>query len=556
MLALATVGVSICVSIAGWLLYISARRLNESRDWLEHSQLVISDLQQELQRLNRIEPNIQLYLFTHDEENLRNAQSSVVALYSTALHLQQVVSDNQPQLLRAQQLERQSNALVGTLTTFTTNSQFPAREVLSCRETLTIMEATERELLAQRTELAKQSASRSLAISVSFTVLSLVVVLVLFGLLLRDALHRRRYEERLSEANEKLAGTIRALERQAKESDLLTAARDELQLCMNADQAQHSMARYLALLLPGTTGAVCLINESRQMVEVDATWNGETALVDGFAPDTCCGLRSGRMRWRKAGQSEVHCTHFSAKSPENYICLPLVAHGEAIGMVYVECISSGIAAMVDANLRALQQMVELASIRIAGLNLRTILEHQSIRDSLTNLFNRRFMEIALDRELRRAVRHEKALAVLMLDLDHFKLLNDTYGHEAGDVVLREIAGVMRQAVRSEDTVCRYGGEEFVAILPELGPEEALSRAESIRHLVSELRIYHRGESLREVTISIGVAVYPYNGESPEQLLSVADRALYEAKHLGRNRVVLAEQTTAQPVQKHPHIVAY
>lgn len=556
MLALATVGVSICVSIAGWLLYTSARRLNESRDWLEHSQLVISDLQQELQRLNRIEPNIQLYLFTHDEENLRNAQSSVVALYSTALHLQQVVSDNRSQLLRAQQLERQSNALVGTLTTFTTNSQFPAREVLSCRETLTIMEATERELLAQRTDVAKQSASRSLAISVSFTVLSLVVVLVLFGLLLRDALHRRRYEERLSEANEKLAGTIRALERQAKESDLLTAARDELQLCMNADQAQHSMARYLAQLLPGTTGAVCLINESRQMVEVDATWNGETALVDGFAPDTCCGLRSGRMRWRKAGQSEVHCTHFSAKSPENYICLPLVAHGEAIGMVYVECISSGIAAMVDANLRALQQMVELASIRIAGLNLRTILEHQSIRDSLTNLFNRRFMEIALDRELRRAVRHEKALAVLMLDLDHFKLLNDTYGHEAGDVVLREIAGVMRQAVRSEDTVCRYGGEEFVAILPELGPEEALSRAESIRHLVSELRIYHRGESLREVTISIGVAVYPYNGESPEQLLSLADRALYEAKHLGRNRVVLAEQTTAQPVQKHPHTVAY
>ena len=555
MLALATVGVSVCVSIAGWLLYISARRLNESRDWLEHSQLVISDLQQELQRLNRIEPNIQLYLFTHDEENLRNAQSSVVALYSTALHLQQVVSDNRSQMLRAQQLERQSNALVGTLTTFTTNSQFPAREVLSCRETLTIMEATERELLAQRTELAKQSASRSLAISVSFTVLSLVVVLVLFGLLLRDALHRRRYEERLSEANEKLAGTIRALERQAKESDLLTAARDELQLCMNADQAQHSMARYLAQLLPGTTGAVCLINESRQMVEVDATWNGETALVDGFAPDTCCGLRSGRMRWRKTGQSEVHCTHFSAKSPENYICLPLVAHGEAIGMVYVECISSGIAAMVDANLRALQQMVELASIRIAGLNLRTILEHQSIRDSLTNLFNRRFMEIALDRELRRAVRHQKHLAVLMLDLDHFKLLNDTYGHEAGDVVLREIAGVMRQAVRSEDTVCRYGGEEFVAILPELGPEEALSRAESIRHLVSELRIYHRGESLREVTISIGVAVYPHNGESPEQILSLADRALYEAKHLGRNRVVLAEPT-AQPVQPRPHIVAY
>jgi diguanylate cyclase (GGDEF)-like protein len=168
------------------------------------------------------------------------------------------------------------------------------------------------------------------------------------------------------------------------------------------------------------------------------------------------------------------------------------------------------------------------------------------------------MEIALDRELRRAVRHQKPLAVLMLDIDHFKQLNDTYGHEAGDVVLREVAGVMRQAVRSEDTVCRYGGEEFVAILPELGTEDALSRAESIRHMVSELRIYHRGQALREVTISIGVAVYPNNGDSLDQLLSLSDRALYEAKHLGRNRVVLAEHATALPPAQthHPQVVAF
>lgn len=556
MLVLATMGVSLCVWIAGWLLYGSSRRLNESRDWLEHSQGIIAELQLEVQRLDRIEPNLQLYLISRDENNLQNAQTSAVAFYSSALHLEQLVSDNAPQLARARELTRQGEALLKTLETFSTDSKFPAQQLLPARKVLSLMQTAERELLAQRTEAAKSNASRSLAIGVSFTVLALVVVLILFGLLLRDALHRRRYEERLAETNEKLAGTIRALERQARESDLLTAARDELQLSMNAEHAQHSAARYLAQLLPGTAGGICLINESRQMVEVDATWNGATTLLDGFAPDACCGLRSGRMRWRRPGQSEVHCTHFLDKAPENYLCLPLVAHGETLGMVYVECGSSGIAAMVDANLRALQQMVELASIRIAGLNLRTILEHQSIRDSLTNLFNRRFMEIALDRELRRAVRHQKPLAVLMLDIDHFKQLNDTYGHEAGDVVLREVAGIMRQAVRSEDTVCRYGGEEFVAILPELGTDDALSRAESIRHMVSELRLYHRGEALREVTISIGVAVYPHNSDSADQLLSLADRALYEAKHLGRNRVILAEQP-AQPVtMHHPHVVAY
>jgi len=557
MLVLATIGVSICVWAAGWLLYSSARRLNESRDWLEHSQSVISEIQQEMQRLDHVKPDIQLYLLTHDENNLSNAQSSIVSFYSSALHLQQIVGDSPEQVARARELEKQAATLVSMLHGFTTQSQFPSDQLFACREILSVMQSREREILTARTEAAKTNSSRSLLISISFTGLSLAVVLVLFGLLLRDALHRRRYEERLSETNEKLAGTVRALERQARESDLLTAARDELQLCMNADQAQHSAVRYLAQLLPGTTGGICLINESRQLVEVDATWNGATTLIDGFTPDSCCGLRSGRMRWRRASQSEVHCTHFSGKPPENYICLPLAAHGETLGMVYVECGSSGIAAMVDANLRALQQMVELASMRIAGLNLSSILAHQSIRDSLTNLFNRRFMEIALDRELRRAVRHKKPLAVLMLDIDHFKQLNDTYGHDAGDAVMREVAAVMRQAVRSEDTVCRYGGEEFVVILPELSTDDALARAESIRDMVSELRLYHRGEALREVTISIGVALYPQNGESPDQLVITADRALYEAKHLGRNRVVLADAAAAvHPPQAHPHEVAY
>jgi diguanylate cyclase (GGDEF)-like protein len=545
MLVLATIGVSICVWAAGWVLYGAARRLNDSRDWLEHSQSIVSDLQLEIQRLDRIEPNIQLYLLTHDENNLRNAQTNGISFYSSALHLQELVRDNPGQATHAQELVKQAAALVKTLNTLTTQSQFPSQQLLACGETLSLMQATEREVLTGRTEAAKLNASRSLLTSVSFTGLSLVVVIVLFGFLLRDALHRRRYEERLSEANEKLAGTIRALERQARDSDSLTSARDELQLCVSSLQAQQASVRYFAQLLPGTAGGICLINNSRQLVELAGTWGDTTTLVDGFALDACCGLRSGRMRWRKPGQSEVHCAHFSGTLPENYLCLPLAAYGETLGVVSVECASSGIAAMVDANLGALQQMVELASIAIAGLNLRSKLEHQSIRDSLTGLYNRHFMETALDRELRRATRHQQTLAVLVLDVDHFKAFNDTHGHEAGDVVLREVAGSLRETVRSEDIVCRFGGEEFVVILPELSTEEALARAESLRHIVSELRLYYRGEALHDVTISIGVAMYPYNADTVEQLLSVADRALYEAKHQGRNRVILAEQVPAE-----------
>ena len=554
MLVLATIGVSICVWTAGWLLYGAARRLNDSRDWLEHSQSIVSGLQLEMQRLDHIEPNIQLYLLTHDENNLRNAQTDGVSFYSNALHLQELVRDNPVQETHAQELVKQAAALVKTLDTLTTQSQFPSQQLLACGEILTVMQAAEREVLTKLTEAAKLNASRSLLTSVSFTGLSLVVVIVLFGFLLRDALHRRQYEERLSEANEKLAGTIRALERQARESELLTSARDELQLCVSSLQAQQASVRYFGQLLPGTNGGICLINNSRQLVELAATWGDTTTLFDGFALDACCGLRSGRMRWRKTGRSQVHCAHFSGVPPENYLCLPLAAYGETLGIVYVECASSGIAAMVDANLGAMQQMVELASIAIAGLNLRSKLEHQSIRDSLTGLYNRHFMEIALDRELRRAIRHQQTLAVLILDVDHFKAFNDTHGHEAGDVVLREVAGAMRQTIRSEDIVCRFGGEEFVVILPELSMEEALARAESLRHIVSEIRLHYRGEALHDVTISIGVAMYPYNAETVEQLLWSADRALYQAKNQGRNRVILAEQVASeQPAMGHQAI---
>ena len=126
MLVVATIGVSVCVWTAGWLLYGAARRLNESRDWMEHSQSVIADLQQETQRLDRIEPDMQLYLLTHDESNLRNAQSSVVTFYSSTLHLQQVVSDNRAQMPHAKELEKEAAELVKTFEPYSARSQFPA----------------------------------------------------------------------------------------------------------------------------------------------------------------------------------------------------------------------------------------------------------------------------------------------------------------------------------------------------------------------------------------------------------------------------------------------
>lgn len=540
LLIFAALGACLFIAGAGWLHYSAANTLNESHDWIEHSQTVVSNLQSETQRMERIDASLRLYRLNHDEDEARNIQSDQVSFNSGALRLAQLMSDNPTQRPEAQKLEACSESLGRMVTDLKTQSDAASVSLVECRQSLGRLQEVERELLAKRTDEMKVYSARNVILSIGFTALSIVVILALFGFLLRDATRRKQYEQRLYEANEKLASTVRALERQARESTLMTAVRDELQLCVKPAQAQECAARYFEQMLPGTSGTLSIINNSRHIVEAAAAWGSSTLMMDSFPLEGCCGLRSGRMRWRKPTQSEVHCTHFNGPAAEHYVCIPLAAYGDTLGFVYIECPSTGVAAMVDANSGPLQELIELASISIAGLNLRARLEHQSIRDGLTGLFNRHFMEIALDRELRRAARHNKPVAIMMLDIDHFKQFNDTYGHEAGDTVLRELGDALLQAVRNEDILCRFGGEEFVAIFPELSLAAAMERAEYLRRMVSEIRVRSRGESLREITLSIGVAVYPQHAETLEEIMRAADRALYEAKHLGRNRVVPAE----------------
>jgi diguanylate cyclase (GGDEF)-like protein len=168
------------------------------------------------------------------------------------------------------------------------------------------------------------------------------------------------------------------------------------------------------------------------------------------------------------------------------------------------------------------------------------LREQSVRDPLTELFNRRYMEETLRREVRRAEREDRPLGVIMLDIDHFKRFNDTLGHAAGDGLLRELGHLLPRSVRESDVVCRYGGEEFVLILPDASLEVARQRAEHLRGEVSTLHTIHKGRSLGAVTISLGVAAFPTHGSTGEAILESADAALYRAKAEGRDRVIVAD----------------
>ena len=167
------------------------------------------------------------------------------------------------------------------------------------------------------------------------------------------------------------------------------------------------------------------------------------------------------------------------------------------------------------------------------------LRFQAIRDALTGLFNRRYMEESLAKEISRAARMEETVGLVMFDLDRFKNLNDTYGHAAGDLVLRELGALVTANVRSEDVACRYGGEEFVVIMPWISQKTAVMRAEELRAKVEqELILKFEGRSLPSITISLGAVVMPGKGTTTDRIVGAADKALYQAKEAGRNRVVL------------------
>jgi diguanylate cyclase (GGDEF)-like protein len=179
------------------------------------------------------------------------------------------------------------------------------------------------------------------------------------------------------------------------------------------------------------------------------------------------------------------------------------------------------------------------ALALANLRLRESLRLQSIRDSLTGLYNRRYLNEVLEREVRRAARGQRQLAVVLLDVDNFKALNDTHGHEAGDTFLRELGAFLQKRVREEDVACRYGGDEFVFLLTETSLDTARRRARQLRDGIKTLAVPHRGQYIAPPTVSLGVALYPDHGGSADELLRAADDALYRAKARGRDCMVVS-----------------
>jgi diguanylate cyclase (GGDEF)-like protein len=334
---------------------------------------------------------------------------------------------------------------------------------------------------------------------------------------------------------------------------LLNEMGDLLQSCSMVEEAYTIIGQFGERLFLEESGALYMIDNSQNIVEATVAWGKHPPEQDTFALDQCWALRRGRIHLLNEGGLELLCPHLKARPPLAALCIPMMAQGETMGVLHLQnssAPSDGLngehVVISEIQLQLAKAMADTVALALANLKLRMSLLHQSIRDPLTDLFNRRYLEETLEREVRRATRLQRTVAVIMLDIDHFKRFNDTFGHEAGDTLLRELGGFLKREIRGGDFACRYGGEEFVLILPEISPEDVRNSAERMREKIKELNIQYNNVVLENITLSLGVALFPVHGTTGKAILHAADEALYQAKHQGRDQVVIALNTANAP----------
>lgn len=374
---------------------------------------------------------------------------------------------------------------------------------------------------------------------------------------LRDITRRRQAEEALQrslsenqQATSRLTAIVAELERRAQEATLLNKMGDMLQTCNSPEEVYAVVERIAPQLFPHEAGTLAIQNENRTLVEVVAQWGQPDLREEVFSTEMCWALRRGQMHIEENSQGRPLCRRMLTRPSLNYLCVPLMAHGESLGILHVQSDPAqngkngqrGESAplLTESRQQLTINIAERVALSLSNIRLRDSLQRQAIHDPLTGLFNRRYMNEALDHEIRRARRRRQPLSIIMLDIDHFKNYNDTYGHQAGDLLLQEMALFLQSNVRAEDIICRYGGEEFTVILPGATLEDAIRRSEQIWEGVKCLEVEYHGRILPSVTLSLGVTeLNDSHGNAIEALLRDADDALYQAKASGRNRVMVA-----------------
>jgi diguanylate cyclase (GGDEF)-like protein len=352
------------------------------------------------------------------------------------------------------------------------------------------------------------------------------------------ALQRTQTEERFDESFSQLEGEIATAVARNNVSQILAELSSLLQASTSEIEALKVLSRYAAVLFPNTAGSIQLFRASRDVLEPGASWGDLGERQESFHPDQCWALRLGRPYLFVEGDRHPRCPHLTGKSNCS-LCVPLASQGETVGLMSLLLLNGAPTAQEGSpfDLPLSGSVGDLGALAIANIRLRETLRNQSIRDGLTDLFNRRFLTENLSLLLPRVEREGAELSIVMIDLDHFKQFNDRNGHAAGDWLLVTFSHFLQNTMRRGDLACRFGGEEFVLVLPGAGAAAAKERLESVLVSWSGFPLSFEGQAFDPVTFSAGIATRQPLQLNGDDLIRSADEALYAAKKGGRNLVV-------------------
>lgn len=409
-----------------------------------------------------------------------------------------------------------------------------------------LYERTEARREGLRTEMLAAS-RRSFSVSLGATLINVCVLAVLLVVLARMLRERKQAARELQQKADQLTDAVELTGRRNRELKAVAGMLRAIEALPSGEDAGPVVARSFGRLLPEAGGTFYALGEGEgeQSLARLSQWGQVSEQPAQIALDDCWALRHGAQY--RTGFDRPPCGHYRGRGRGDdddddddgtRLCIPLVTHDDLVGMIHLE----GLAA--DAEAREEQErlavtVAEQLALALGNARLRESLRRQSVLDPLTGLFNRRYFDETLKRELARSRRMAAPLSLIMLDIDHFKHVNDGFGHEAGDAVLRAIAQLVRQSIRDCDVACRFGGEELVILMPDCSQPDAARRAESLRADIAGALPLLDGAGPAAVTASFGVAEYPIHGPDAEALFRAADKALYQAKREGRNRVVAA-----------------
>lgn len=540
-----------------WSVQRTDIQLVESRNWLEHSYKVLNHIERLSTHLELVETARRGFTITGQEQYLRVYYSAEQHISEDMFLLTQFTADNPVQQQSLKLIGPVAEQLINLARKDIEPGKVDPKQAMQDMSTAKVLIDKARGLTDDmRAEEEKLLTIRGAANDLKLHDLRLLLLAMLacFVVLLGAGYFSMRREINQRKGVETgLVMSQMLNEITVKNLSLMGEMTGLLQACSDTVESLEVIAQFASRLLKVDSGTLYLLRESRNQVEAKTSWGAPSKSELIFHPDDCWSLRRGKPHILDRAHLSLTCKHLLEHDNLSSLCVPIVAQGNVLGILHLENHSVHDISEVEVSLAS--NLASQIALALASIKLRDTLRNLSVRDPLTGLFNRRYMEESLQREIANAERKNRPLGLAMIDLDHFKRFNDTFGHDAGDLLMREVSKLLMQNSRGGDIACRFGGEEFVMIYPEANAEIVTHLAEKLRQDIYALQLQHFGHSLGQVTASFGLSFYPEHGDTTESLLRAADMALYVAKAAGRNRIELAQVVELKRPQKSSPAVA-